>query len=285
MQTNHNYGAIVGLALIVLVGAILLGSFVAGAFDPEKQAAANRVNAEVEYLKGKYAQELAASQAEMEATIANAPAMAQLAVTQKQHEIQLASDIRKVGMICLLLVAAAGLIVAIAHLASKTAAARQPSQRTASPSQPPQRPMAVGPRPQSTTTNGQADPRRATRATVIESEHATITLLARRVANTENQIAALGQQLTDIQATLQGLTALPATQARLVKTLDDIQTDLEQLESQIRTLDATRTQHNGQGWHAIDVRETYGPYGSPNGTYIHPKEVIGPQSTSRRKAA
>ncbi len=289
MQTTNNYGAFVGFLIIVLVGAVILGAFLFGAFDPEKQSAANRENAEVDYLKGKYAQELAASQAELDATIANAPAMAQLALMQKQQELQqqqaefeLASDTRKIGMLGFLLLTAAGLIGAIGYVASRPGAVRQPGQRTASPSpdraspaQPQPRPLAARPRQQPAASNGHANLHGAADRQMIDEETTQLT----------RQVTALGQQLTDLQAAVASLNSLPVDQATLATDLADVQTVLRQHSAELRTLEANQAQHNGQGWHAIDVRETNGSNGSHNGTYIHPKEVVGPQSTGWRKAA
>lgn len=272
MQTNYNYGAFVGFLIIVLVGAVILGAFLFGAFDPEKQSAANRENAEVEYLKGKYAQELAASQAELDATIANAPAMAQLALVQKQQELQqqqaefeMASDTRKIGMLGFLLLTAAGLIGAIGYVASRPSAIRQTGQRTASPSpdrtspsRPSPRPLAARPSQQPAASNGHADLHRAADRPVIEEE---TTRLAR-------QMTALGQQMTDIQAAVASLISQQVDQATLARDLADVQTVLRQHSAELRALEANQAQHNGQGWHAIDVRETNGSNGSHNGTYI-----------------
>lgn len=291
MQTNYNYGAIVGFMIIVLVGAVILGAFLFGAFDPEKQSAANRENAEVEYLKGKYAQELAASQAELDANIANAPAMAQLAIMQKQQELQqqqaefeLASDIRKVGMLGFLLVAAAGLIVAIGYVASRTVTVRQTRHGTASPSpeqssssRPPQQPPAGRPTAQPVTNNGHDDLRKSAYWQMWEANNALTTQVA-------GQVAVLGQKLTDLQAAVEGLKSIQVDQAMLTKDMADMKAVLQQHGAELHALEANVTQHNGQ-WHAIDVRETPETSGSRNGTYIHTKEVIGPQAAHRRKAA
>ncbi len=139
MQTNNNYGAWVGLGIIILVGAIVLGAFGAGAFDPERQAAANRTNAETALFQEQALQEIAANKAEIQARIENAPALAQLDLIQKQQEIrqqqkdfELTSAIKKAGTVALLALAAAGLIGAIGYTTTRVMARREAPQVAAS---------------------------------------------------------------------------------------------------------------------------------------------------------
>ncbi|QLQ05493.1 MAG: hypothetical protein HZY76_04920 [Anaerolineae bacterium] len=104
MQTNHHYGAVIGFLIFIILGAVILGVFVSGAFDPEKQAIINLKNAETDYIRARHAQELAISQAETDAAIANAPAMAgfvrkqkALEIEQQKQDFALTSSIKKWG--------------------------------------------------------------------------------------------------------------------------------------------------------------------------------------------
>ena len=291
MQTNHHYGAVIGFLIFIILGAVILGVFVSGAFDPEKQAIINLKNAETDYIRARHAQELAVSQAETDAAIANAPAMAELVRKQKALEIEqqkqdfaLTSSIKKVGTVGFLVLVAAALIGATGYTATRTTTDDPPVQRTSdalpgqtSPRQPPQPAVPARPNVQPAAANGHHDLRGSAYRQMIEENHAQTTRLAQ-------QMATLAQQVGDTQATVQQiLGSMQAQQAAIDQGVADLQTALHQHDVELRTLEARLAQHNGQGRHAIDVRETGGATGRHNGP--HSREIVSPHSFGQRKVA
>lgn len=300
MQTNNNYGAWVGLGIIILVGAIVLGAFGAGAFDPERQAAANRTNAETALFQEQALQEIAANKAEIQARIENAPALAQLDLVQKQQEIrqqqkdfELTSAIKKAGTVALLALAAAGLIGAIGYTTTRVMARREapqrrtsPSPKQANPAGPPQYAAAAQPPVQPSATNGHGDPRWREYRQMLEQNYTASTLTAQRITDVEDQIMALRQQQASSQAAMQqAVSEIKATQVAASQEIAHMQTTLRQLEEAVRASNATLARNNGQSWHADDSREPGKAAGGHNGTGYHNKDVIDPNNQLWRKAA
>lgn len=316
MQNNYSYGPIVGFLIFVVIAAVILAVGAAGTYGPEQQAVSNRINAEVEYLRGKYAQELASSQAQLDAAIANAPALAQLELTRKADELaqqrqdfELNSVIKQTGTIgFLVLVAAAVVAVAVYaatresgsrttnHAPAGTAIRRSPGQRAASRPEGPlagSKPPGLQPHPATTAPaapapshNGQNDPRWQAYRQLIEQNHAATALAEHRLMALEHQLMPPTQQLTDTQPAMgQAIREIQSSLAAITTQINELQTTLRQLEARIPPSHAQAGPNNGQNEHIFDGREVSRTNGYDRNTGTQFKEVPDTNTQIWRRAA
>lgn len=316
MQNNYSFSPIIGFLVFVVLGSVILAVGAAGTYGPEQQAMANRMNAEVDYLRGKYAQELAASQAEIDAAIANAPVVAQLELdrqaaelAQQRQDFKLNANIKEAIPFGILALTTAAAVIAAAYAATRATgsitASHTPAGSTAGHHQPqrstnpPRRTLessnrtGLRPRParsrptvQPPSANGQGDPRWREYRQLIEQNHAATDLITQRMAAVENRLLTLEQQLTDTKgAVQQGIGEIRTSQAALVKQLTDLPTVLQRHQNTVHTNTAAPAQNNGQAWHAPDGRESDPSTGNHNGTGNVNKEANNPNTLLWRKAA
>ncbi len=312
MQNNYSFGPIVGFLIFVVLGTAILTVGAAGTYGPQQQAVANRINAEVEYLRGKYAQELAASQAEINAAIANAPALAQLELdrqaqelAQQKRDFELNSGIKESIPYGILALTVAAAVIAAAYAASRTTGsiavghvpaesasgehqARQPANphRTLEASTPSglrSRPATARPAEQPPSANGHTASRMRAYRQILERDHATTEQLGQQMTTQQNQICALSELIISVQRAVEQIaTTMQARDDLLVTQIEDIQAALHQIDA-VRTSEPKLIQNNGQE-HAIDIREISRSSASHNGTHLT-KEAPGQHPSTWRKAA
>lgn len=218
MQTNNNFGAVVGFLLFIVIGVAVLTVIASGTLSPETYSRANRMDAETTiYLEGAK-QQLAISAAEMQARIDNAPVLAQLEATrlansidQQNRDAELNTGIKTIMAVGFLGWVAAAIIAAVGYAATRSMTV-QPPQRTPRsapplsaqrPSTGPQQRPVVSPVPQSMATNGHDDTRKREYRQMIEQVHSQVEKTAARVTILETQIDDMSQRMAELQQTVQ----------------------------------------------------------------------------------
>lgn len=218
MQTNNNFGAVVGFLLFIVIGVAVLTMIASGTLSPESYSKANRMDAETTIYLEEAKQQLAIKAAEMQARIDNAPVLAQLEATrlansidQQNRDAELNTGIKTIMAVGFLGLVAAAIIAAVGYTATRNVTV-QPPQRTprSAPPLPAQRPStgsqqrpAVSPVPQAMATHRQGDPRWQEYRQTIAQVHSEIETTAARVTSIETQIDALSQHIAALQQTVQ----------------------------------------------------------------------------------